>query len=142
MMIAPHVVHSSFASLAQVLYPEERLFPLSWSTYLGFGIFYSVLMFFDEIPREKREIFSKRNKMSLTQVLLIHISFLALLFLGLRVSSRLVPYLPPWMANVHDLGDAYTSGADLIVFFGVLLLFVCEKIWLQSGTTESESPQE
>jgi hypothetical protein len=97
---------------------------------------------FDEVPKEKREIFTKLNKMSLTQVLLIHISFVALLFLGLRVSSHLVPYLPPWMTNVHDFGDAYTSGADLLVFFGVLLLFVCEKIWLQSGMTESESPQE
>jgi hypothetical protein len=100
-----------------------------------------MVIFFDEIPEAKREIFSQRNKMSLTQILLIHISFLALLFLALGSYSHILHFLPASITNSHDLGDAYTSVADLIFFFGAILLLAWEKAWLSSRMTQSENAE-
>jgi hypothetical protein len=101
-----------------------------------------MFIFFDEIPREKREIFSKQNKMSVTQILLIHFSFVALLFLVLQAWSHALLYLPSWLTDVHDLGEGYTSIADLLFFIGALLLIAGEKAWLTRGISESENVQE
>jgi uncharacterized protein with PQ loop repeat len=139
MFIDLHAVLLCFEGLPGEVDWADLLQYSSWSGYLVIGILYSLLLFFGEIPKAKRAIFSKQNKMNLTQILLIHISFLALLFLAFRVSSHVVRYLPPWITNAYDLGEGKMSIANLLFLIGALLLGACERIWLLSGVTESES---
>jgi len=140
MLAGCHADLSFLACFLQATYPgEDFQYPIWWGNSL-IAILYTTLMFFDEIPEDKREIFSRYNKMGLPQVLIIHVSFLALLFVYLHVAMRVEQRLPPWMTRRMDFGDGYTSIADSIVFFGALLLFVWEKLWLVSRLDVPEDP--
>lgn len=141
MLIDPHAVVLCLASLPGEVDWADLFQYSSWSSCLVIGIFYSLLLLFDEIPKAKRVIFSKQNRMNLTQILLIHISFLALLFLPLRASPHVARYLPPWITNVYGLGEGSMSIANLLFLIWALLLGACERIWLLSGVTESESDE-
>jgi hypothetical protein len=139
MSIEFHIT-SAFANLAQIIDPEEGLQYPSWLGYAVIVFFYSVVVFFDEIPKGRRAIFSEQNKRSPTRVLLIHISLLAVLFCALRAGPYVARYLPHWMTNEFDnLEGGHTSIARLLFFAGAMLIAGCEKLFLE--TTGSGSTQ-
>lgn len=142
MMIELLAALTCLASFSHAMDQDERLQYFSWSGYLIVGIVYSFFLFFDEVPKDNRVIFSKRNKRSLTQILTIHAAFVVLLLCALRTCSYVVRYLPFWMTHEIDLGEGYVSIADLIFGIGALALFAYERQWLVVAMDGSESVQE
>jgi len=146
MLIELQVALFLFAGFPETSNQDERLQYISWWGYLIVGIVYSIILFFDEIPKDRREIFSNRNKRSLAQILAIHASFVALVLCALRATSFLVRYLPLWMTYEIDLGEGYESIADMIAgiafFIGAAALAACERLSIIHTTDGSESAQE
>lgn len=134
MLIELRAALASFVKPLEIIDPREQLQYFSWYGYALFGVLYSMIVFFDEIPEKQRVIFSKQNKRSSTEVLFIHILFLASLFCAFLACARLIRYLPVWMTNEYDLGDGYISVADGLVFIGAAVAAACEKLLLE--TTE------
>jgi hypothetical protein len=108
-----------------------------WAGYLIIGLLYSVFVFLSE--EDRPSIFSRQNKRSRTQILLIHISFLGLLFLVMRTFAHIAGYLPHWFTDEYDMGEGGLSVANLLSFIGAALLAGYEKHVLFQGTTESRT---
>jgi len=142
MLIELQAAITCLASFSHAIDQNERFHYLSWSSYLIVGIVYSFCIFFDEVPKDHRVIFSKRNKRSLTQILTIHAAFVVLLLSALRICSYVFRYLPFWMTRAYDLGEGYMSVADFIFIIGAVALLAYEKLLLVIATEESESVQE
>jgi Zn-dependent protease len=142
MLIELQTALTCLASFPHAMDQDERLQYFSWSGCLIVGIVYSFFLFFDEVPKDHREIFSKRNKRSLTQILKIHTAFVTLLLCALRICSYVVRYLPFWMTHEIDLGEGYFSIADVIFVIGAMALFAYEREWLVIAMDGSESVQE
>jgi hypothetical protein len=98
MSIELHIA-AAFANLAPIIDPEEGLQYPSWLGYAVMVFFYNVVVFFDEIPKNRRVIFSKQNLRSPTEILLIHISLLAVLLCALQAGPHVARYLPHWMTS-------------------------------------------
>jgi len=120
---------------------DEKLQYFSWSVYLIIGLIYSVILFFYVMSEDNLVIFSKRNKRSLSQILIIHTAFVTLLLCTLRICSYTVRYLPFWITCEFDLGEGNMSIADFIVFLLALALLAYERQLLVIPTDESESVQ-
>jgi hypothetical protein len=131
MLIGHQAVLLHLASL-QVIYPAEGLQYPSWLDYLVIGAFYSVAVFFEESSGDLRAIFSKQSKRNLAEVLLIHLLFLALLFVSIWEAPQMAGYLPAWMVKVRDMGDTYSSIAELLLALGAMILAVCERAWFSA----------
>ena len=142
MSIELHIA-PAFANLAQIINPEEGLQYPSWLGYAVIAFFCSVVVFFDEIPKDRRVIFSKQNNRSPTQILLIHISLLAVLLCAIRVGPHVVQYLPHWMTKEFDnLEGGQTSIAQLLFVVGAMLMAGCEKLFLEATGSGSISNSE
>ena len=128
------------AFFPHVVDPLEQLQFSSWPSCLLIGIFYSMFIFFEEIPPEDRTIFSERNKRSPTQILLIHISFLAFLFCVLRACAHFAGYLPHWITDGYDLGEGPLSVANVLFFIVGAALAAYEKhvLFLEIRKSQSE----
>jgi hypothetical protein len=118
--------------------PDEGVQFSSWWGCLLIGIFYSLFVFLEE-SSEDRTIFSERNKRSPTQILLIHISFLALLFCVLGACAHYAGYLPHWITDRYDMGEGPLSVANVLFFIGGAVLAVYERQVLFLEITESQS---
>lgn len=119
--------------------PSEQLLYSSWWTYLIVGFLYSVLVFSNEIPEDRPSIFSKQSERSPTQILLIHGSFLALLFLLMGSFAHVAGYLPHWITEEYEMGDGPLSVAHVLFFIGAALLAAYEKHVLFTRKTESQA---
>jgi hypothetical protein len=126
------------AFFPHVVDPDKQLQYSSWWGCLLIGFFYSMFIFFEEIP-EDRTIFSERNQRSPTQILLIHISFLAVLFCVLRACAHFAGYLPIWITDGYDMGEGSLSVANVLFFIGGAVLAAYEKHVLFLEITESQS---
>jgi hypothetical protein len=142
MLIELQAAHTYLASFRHAIDQDEMLQYFSWLGYLIVGIVYSFFVFFDEVPKDARAIFSKRNKRSLIQILTIHATFVVLLLCSLRICSYVIQYLPYWISHEIDLMDGHMSIADLIFMIGVGALALYERECLVIGTDGSESVQE
>jgi len=111
----------------------------SWWGCLFIGFLYSALVFQSEIPEDRPSIFSKQNKRSPTQILLIHSSFLVLLFLVMGTFAHIAGYLPHWLTDGYEMGEGPLSVANVLFFIGAALLATYEKHVLFPRTTESQT---
>ncbi len=125
------------AFFPKVVDPNMQFQFSSWRGCLLIGLLYSAFIFFEEIP-EDWTIFSERNKRSSTQILLIHISFLAFLFCVLRARAHFAGYLPHWITDGYDMGEGPLSVANVLFFIGGAMLAVYEKHVLFDEITESQ----
>jgi hypothetical protein len=116
----------------------EQVEYFSWWGYLFIGFLYSTFVFSKEVPEDRPSIFSMQNKRSPVQILLMHSSFLALLYLVARMFAHIAGYLPHWITNEYDMGEGSLSVADVLFFIGAALLAAYEKHVLFPGTTESQ----
>jgi len=117
----------------------ERLLYFSWWGDLIIGLLYSMFVFSKEVSEDRPSIFSKQNKRSPTQILLIHGSFLTLLFLVAHTFAHIAGYLPHWITDEYDMGDGYLSVANVLFFIGAALLAAYEKHVLFPRTIESQA---
>jgi hypothetical protein len=116
----------------------EQVQHFSWWVYLIVGFLYSMFVFSKEFPEDRPSIFSKQNKRSPVQTLLMHSSFLALLYLVARVFAHFAGYFPHWITSEYDMGEGPLSVADVLFFIGAALLAAYEKRVLSPGTTEPQ----
>ncbi len=111
----------------------------SWWGCLFIGFLYSAFVFLNEIPEDRPSIFSKQSKRTPTQILLIHSSFLVLVFLVMGVFDHVAGYLPRWLTDGYDMGEGPLSVANVLFFIGAALLAAYEKHVLFPVTADSQT---
>lgn len=116
----------------------EQIQYFPWLGYLIIGLLYSVFVFFNESSEDRPSIWSGQNKRSPIQLLLIHCSFLGLIFLVMGMFAHIAAYLPSWATVEYDMVEGYCSVANLLFFIGVALLAAYEKNVLFSRRTEAQ----
>ena len=99
----------------------------SWWVYLGTALAYSALTFTGEWSKDGPLIFSRKNARPLQVVMGIHISFLAILLLVLKILVRLDPSTPDWMTR--NIGGGNTM-LDLFFISGMIIMSFIERRWL------------
>ena len=111
-------------------------FPWGWFAALAF--IYTAIVFSGELSKDGPLIFSRKNKRTSREVLVAHLSFLAILLALYRIAVALDPRIPNWMANFAGRGGTWYE----ILFMGIAVVVgLVERRWLfvQSGDRSRES---
>jgi hypothetical protein len=110
----------------------------SWWIYLGAALSYSALVFTGELSKDGPLIFSRKNARSIPVIIGIHINFLIVLLLLMKLICSIDPSLPTWMTSNIGRG-----GTLAVVFFilGMVVMSFIERRWLyvESGAIIPDS---
>jgi hypothetical protein len=133
-----HALDKLAATLLQTTYLGVRLHYFSWPWYAMVVALYSLFVFFDEIPKDRRVIFSKGSRWRPIQVMALHLGFLAVLVCGLQACAPVAHYLPEWMTHEFDDLEGYLSVAGCLVFVGIASIAGAEKLILGARRSEGD----
>jgi hypothetical protein len=84
---------------AQVLQHMGSVTVSKLLTYIGLSIVYSGFAFKGELPRRDARIFSKKNTMTLQNILLFHLEFLVILWGLIWLYPLCEQILPDWLTD-------------------------------------------
>jgi hypothetical protein len=98
----------------------------AWVSYLSGFLFYTLFVFGYAFIDDKSTLFRSGNVRSLTKIFIVHLNYLALLFVIIQVAGFIKPYLPDSMLAEGRIGSWY--GFLLFLILGVI--FFVEESWL------------
>jgi hypothetical protein len=101
----------------------------SWWIYLVAALAYSALVFTGELSKDGPLIFSRKNARSTQVIIGIHINFLIVLLLLIRLVCSIDPLFPSWMTRNIGRGNTllevfFILGMVAISFFERRFLYV------------------
>ncbi|HEV2486322.1 MAG TPA: hypothetical protein VGT08_12390 [Terracidiphilus sp.] len=148
-VLPPDSIHSILVAVIQRnIDPDEQLQYFSWLGFVLLGAVYTAFVFGGELSRDGPLIFSRQNARSVSEILLIHGTFLTILFCLLRFANLTVARLPYWMTDTFKAGrGTRASIAELIFVLACAAMFFVERrrLFVPSeadvSAPESESSQ-
>jgi len=100
----------------------------AWVSYLSGFLFYTFFAFGYAYIDDKSTLFRSSDKRSMTKIFIVHLNYLALLFVIIQGAGFIKPYLPDSMLAEGRRGSWY--GFLLFLILGVI--FFVEESWLAS----------
>jgi len=93
----------------------------AWFQFAVWGLIYTALVFQGELSDQGPRIFSKVNAKPLSAIVLIHLSFLLLIFICMRVAPYIEPHLSHFLTDT--LFRRRGSEVSILDLLFVLALF-------------------
>jgi hypothetical protein len=115
-------IDATSRALAFAFYDIFQYF--SWWVYLGSALIYTALVFSGELSKEGPRIFSKANARSTQFIIAVHINFLILLLLLVKITCFFDPSFPDWMTRNTGRGSTFL---DLFSILGMMLMGFLER---------------
>jgi len=121
-------------ALALVFYDTFQYF--SWWIYLGEALIYTALVFTGELSKDGPRIFSKGNARSIQFIIAVHINFLIVLLLLLKIACSIDPSLPDWMTRHIGRGLTFL---DLFSILGMMFMAFIERrtLYVESNAAKN-----
>lgn len=109
----------------------------SWWVFGGVVLAYTALVFHGEFSKEDGPlIFSKRNARTRRGVISLHLMFLTVLFVLMRIGIFLYPSLPRWMTKTFNSRGAAYSVLDMMYILAMIVMHYIERkrLYFESAT--------
>lgn len=76
-------------------------------------------------------VFSTKNTVPLSKVLLVHLTFLTIILVGFKCISYIMFYFPDWLTDetIRFRGGAF-SGLELMVIVSMMIMHIIERKWI------------
>jgi hypothetical protein len=131
----PRFIYAVPAVVGELIFDPLQYF--SWWIYAAVGAVYTVIEFGGELLGN--EIFSKRNAKPLSAIFTIHLAFLTILLVLMRVAVFISPALPDWLTDAHHFRGSPLDGFFILAMV-VMLKIEQRLIYVESDTDDPSDP--
>jgi hypothetical protein len=103
----------------------------SWWVYGGVAVVYTALVFHGELSKKDGPyIFSERNARPLSEIISIHLVFLAIFWGLMQIGASTYRFLPNWITTMFDSRGSAYSVLDILYILAMIALHYVERRWL------------